>query len=142
MKINRIRLRRGPLAPLRRYIFNTLTVVSLVLLPGVLVTVGLWVDSYRSSFHVRYGRCRPTYSLRSRLGAVKMMRSTINSNSGWKIYFNPTGKKSALRDGYRWYGKFDMTWSRDDWAWEEHSLTLPHWIMGISLEQLHDHRGS
>ena len=29
--------------PLRRYIFNTLTVVSLLLL---LAVVGLWVDSY------------------------------------------------------------------------------------------------
>ena len=30
---------------LRRYIFNTLTVVSVLLLPGVLATLGLWVDS-------------------------------------------------------------------------------------------------
>jgi len=47
---------------IRRYIFNTLTVVSLLLL---LATVGLWVDSYSKLTQVTYGGMNVSFGWRS-----------------------------------------------------------------------------
>ena len=67
--------------PLRRYIFNTLTVVSVVLVLG---TVGLWVDSLSITTTIEYGSNNTSYMFIQENGRI-LIGSGKPITFGWKI---------------------------------------------------------
>ena len=112
--------------PLRRYIFNTLTVLSLLLLLG---TVGLWVDSGSNRIFITYRSAlqyEPSFVINSQNGRVYLSPndhrfiSSVVQQEGWEISRGPATSSGMFSEmlihlGPNWDGNL--------------SLYLSHWFL-------------
>ncbi len=130
----------------RRYIFNTLTVVSLLLM---LATAGLWVDSYwkirtiedrwttrKQSRSITFTSCWGTFVLAGSL--VKPPQVIQTSMDGWEFTTQeateiPRGLVALLiYDMDSAFAGFGITWQRKlaNGFYKSH-LLFPHWFLTL-----------
>ena len=117
--------------PLRRYIFNTLTVVSLLLM---LATVGLWgvstkyADQY-SWFITKHHFLR----VENDGGAIEV--HSFNAKASWASWFDASQVQHGYRrsGGVEWLGmwKWFSFFRRCDSTGEVLSIDLPHWFLTL-----------
>ena len=112
----------------RRYIFNTLTVVGLLLMLGV---VGLWVDSYWGNSHMTwYYADQDEFRLETQSGALLIQVTTETIPSDDTLYF---GRFQPLPgeglDGYE-TGILGFGYeSGHSFVGGDYSVTIvPHWF--------------
>ena len=123
----------GILGRIRRYIFNTLTVVSLLVM---LATVGLWVDSYWNCSLVEYTTADST-------GVYISSTNLEGVNVGVTHSGHPEGGWSASRTSYEGLYIFPEEYSFNFYGfayyWEQpgavgnwlYGVHFPHWFLAL-----------
>jgi len=133
-----------------RYIFNTLTVVSLLLM---LVTAGLWVDSYGHFTSLFWSRSTTSIGWESHKGSLRLIVDSPNGGTlnmgpagavsinfpqaGWDLKHSNIVESINARiepvtlelDWHRW--GFGMGWGVMVLAVKRHSILLPHWFLTL-----------
>ena len=123
----------------RRYIFNTLTVVSLLLMLGV---VGLWVDSIWYECEVDVGERQKkgdwSFTLVSSQGAVGLnffqaiddrIDELFFKQSAWR--HKPLGRTSIWPLGFKFQGPES---SQTRWRiWNRYMFQIPDWFLAVTF---------
>jgi len=124
--------------PLRRYIFNTLTVVSLLLLLG---TVGLWVDSYWHGTLIVYEtESEFTFSIHNDSGGLVRFSITdwsslvsvgSSTSQGWMLRHTRTDIPFEFPESL-YFGWFNYHWNYvDSLKVRYYELTIPNWFLTL-----------
>ena len=120
--------------PLRRYIFNSLTVVSLLLL---LATVGLWVDNAFYVSYMSFDRSGNSVYLGSSYSELffGLRSNNLHTKPGFQFYRYKyvATETEPIISGWRYsYWGFSLHWRVSYYGTDtEYVLGVPHWFLTL-----------
>ena len=119
----------------RRYIFNTLTVVSLLLM---LATVGLWVSSYLHSHIIQYTTQETSiftncWDGRSLIGHLNLSaKGKADLSKGWELTETVSATNRLADTLTEWrFGDFGMGWNIPAYYGSMNTILFPHWFLAL-----------